>query len=105
LTYSGRCIDIFWPVTEALRLIGIPGQCVDVLEQRIDVLEQRIDVLEWAHNGDVQRGTMKSPKILKPSSQHRIDPASDVVNFEVCPPIESLFSDRIAYLARRPLCR
>jgi hypothetical protein len=48
---------------------------------------------EWAHDGDVQRGTMESSEIFKPSSQHRIDSASDVVNFEVCPPIESLFSD------------
>jgi hypothetical protein len=58
-------------------------------------------VLRVAHDGDVQRGTMESSKIFTPSAQHRIDPASDVVNFEVCPPIESLFSDRIAYLTRR----
>src|SRR5450755_4049089 len=57
--------------------------------------------LEWAHNGDVQSGTMKSPEILKPSSQHRIDPTSDVFNLEVCPLIESPFSDRLAYLTRR----
>jgi hypothetical protein len=42
LTYSGRCIDIFWPVTEALRLIGIPGLCNNIPGQCVDVLVDRV---------------------------------------------------------------